>query len=216
MTLGRRHARIERVFYQGSLFGTSAPEADATFRGAARSALSAASWVEHVPGWLGGGDTLFGELIDRIELRQRTGVSMYDSIVDEPRLSATWHADDGDAEPHPALADLRWMLVERYHRPFDSIGFNLYRNGADSVAWHADRHHRHTTDPVIAIVSLGATRTIRLRRANGGPSLAWQLYCGDLFVMGGACQHEWQHCIPKQRRIVGPRLSVTFRHDTRV
>jgi hypothetical protein len=215
LTAASRGARIEHVFLQTSLFGSDEPAVDREFTSAARSALSGASWVEFVPGWLRGSDTLFSELLEHLDLRQRTGIAMYDSIVDEPRLSAWWHADDGEPEPHPVLAELRWALVDRYHRPFDAIGFNLYRDGDDSVAWHADRHHRYTTDPAIAIVSVGAARPLRMRRNDGGPSLSWSLGGGDLFVMGGACQHEWQHCVPKLRRAVGPRLSITFRHDVR-
>ena len=55
--------------------------------------------------------------------------------------------------------------------PFDSIGFNLYRDGRDSVAWHGDRHRHHVTDPVVAIVSVGARRPLRIRPRGGGPSL---------------------------------------------
>ncbi len=67
------------------------------------------------------------------------------------------------------------------------------------------------TNPVIAIVSLGVPRPLRLRPRGGGASLSWNLGNGDLFVMGGACQHDWEHTVPKVRVTTGPRLSVTFR-----
>ncbi len=92
---------------------------------------------------------------------------------------------------------------------------NLYRDGNDSVAWHGDRHRHHTTDPVVVLLSLGAPRPLKLRRRGGGPSRSWDLGGGDLFAMGGACQHDWEHCVPKLARAVGPRMSVAFRHDTR-
>jgi alkylated DNA repair dioxygenase AlkB len=207
---------MEQVFLQRSLFGTCDPSVDPDFPQAARIELDATSWVEHAPRWLGGADALFDDLLDRLHLRQRRQIPMYDSLVDEPRLTAWWHADDHPAgEPHEVLGDIRQLLVERYHRPFDSIGFNLYRDGSDSVAWHGDRHRHHVTDPIVAIVSLGARRPLKLRPRGGGASRSWDLGDGDLFVMGGACQHDWEHCIPKLRRAVGPRLSVTFRHDTR-
>ena len=90
--------------------------------------------------------------------RQRTGVRMFDSIVDEPRLSAWWRVEEGRPEPIPLLHDIRLLLAERYDEPFDSIGFNLYRDGNDSVAWHGDRHRHVVTNPVIAILSVGAPR----------------------------------------------------------
>jgi hypothetical protein len=199
------------VFYQGSLFGTLTPEFDASFDGAQRLDLDHTTWVELVPGWLRGADEVFDELTTTLAFRQRTGVRMYDSIVDEPRLSAWWRAEDGRPEPMPILGDIRRLLAERYAEPFDSIGFNLYRDGNDSVAWHADRHRHVVTNPVIAILSVGAPRPLRLRPRGGGQSLSWSLGNGDLFVMGGACQHQWEHTVPKVRITTGPRLSITFR-----
>ena len=66
-------------------------------------------------------------------------------------------------------------------------------------------------NPVIAIVSLGAPRPLRLRPRGAGRSLSWNLGNGDLLVMGGACQHDWEHTVPKVRVTTGPRMSVTFR-----
>jgi hypothetical protein len=215
LTAAPDRARIEHVFRQASLFGSCDPVADRAFRTASRSSLGGASWVEYVPGWLDGPDALFDDLLERLDLRQRTGVPMYDRFVDEPRLSAWWNEAEGAAEPLPVLGEIRWLLAERYDRHFDSIGFNLYRSERDSVAWHADRHRRRVTDPIVAILSVGASRPFQMRRLDGGASLTWGLGHGDLFVMGGACQHEWQHCVPKRRRPVGPRLSITFRHDAR-
>jgi alkylated DNA repair dioxygenase AlkB len=40
---------------------------------------------------------------------------------------------------------------------------NLYRNGVDSMGWHSDDERELGERPVIASVSLGATRRFRLR-----------------------------------------------------
>jgi alkylated DNA repair dioxygenase AlkB len=199
------------MFYQGSLFGTLVPEFDSTFRGLYRLDLDATTWVDLAPAWLTGSDQIYDELIAALPFEQRTGVRMYDRIVDEPRLSAWWRAEHGTPEPLPILRDIRLLLAERYGEPFDSIGFNLYRDGNDSVAWHGDRHRHVVTNPVIAIVSVGAPRPLRLRPRGGGSSVGWNLGNGDLFVMGGACQHDWQHTVPKIGVTTGPRLSITFR-----
>jgi alkylated DNA repair dioxygenase AlkB len=199
------------------LFGASTPQFDPGFRESVRIDLDGTSWVEFVPGWLQGADAVFDELVATLPLRQRTGVAMYDRLIDEPRLSAWWSAECGRAEPSAILHDMRLVLAERYAEPFDSIGFNLYRTGDDSVAWHGDRHRHVVTNPVIAIVSTGAPRPLKLRprRDQGGsrPSRSWALGNGDLFVMGGACQHDWEHTVPKVRSVAGPRLSITFRHS---
>jgi alkylated DNA repair dioxygenase AlkB len=199
------------VFWQGSLFGGLAPSFDTDFSEVRHIDLDDTSWVEHAPGWLAGADQLLDELVAVLPLRQRTGVRMYDQILDEPRLTAWWSLERSAAEPLPILHHMRLRLAERYAEPFDSIGFNLYRDGNDSVAWHGDRHRHFVTDPVVAIVSLGAPRPFRMRPRGGGTSLSWDLGNGDLMVMGGACQHDWEHTVPKVRRVSGPRMSVTFR-----
>jgi alkylated DNA repair dioxygenase AlkB len=209
--LATARATIEQVFWQTSLFGGLAPAFDEEFREAHRIDLDATSWVEHAPGWLGGADQMLDELVGVLPLKQRTGVRMYDQILDEPRLTAWWSVEHGVPEPLPILAHMRRLLAERYDEPFDSIGFNLYRDGNDSVAWHGDRHRHVVTNPVVAIVSLGAPRPFRVRPRGGGSSLSWDLGNGDLFVMGGACQHDWEHTVPKIRKVTGPRLSVSFR-----
>ena len=196
---------------QGSLFGALDPAVDATFCGVERLALDGSSWVDVAGGWLVGSDEVFEHLVGHLPLRQRTNIQMYDRLVDEPRLSAWWRLDGGTPEPLPILSEMRELLSHRYATEFDSIGFNLYRDGSDSVAWHGDRHRHEVVDPIVAIVSVGSPRPLRLRPRHGGPSRSWGLGHGDLFVMGGACQHDWEHTVPKVRH-AGPRLSITFRH----
>ncbi len=204
-----------RQITQPSLFGGLAPSYDPDFRESIRHELDTTTWVEHVPGWLNGSDVVFAELVATLPLRQRRSIKMFDQVVDEPRLSAWWSTECGTSEPMELLRDMRLLLADRYAEPFDSIGFNLYRDGADSVAWHGDRHRHVVTNPVIAIVSVGAPRPLRLRprrdRGGRGPSQSWALGNGDLFVMGGACQHDWEHAVPKVSHSTGPRLSITFR-----
>jgi alkylated DNA repair dioxygenase AlkB len=101
-------------------------------------------------------------------------------------------------------------LGRRYGVPLPSTSANLYRDGNDSVAWHGDRIGRARADAIVAIVSLGATRTMLLRPDGGGPSLSFPLRSGDLLVQGGTCQRTFQHCVPK-RAHAGPRISVMFR-----
>lgn len=206
------------MFSSLTLFDRSTPTVDPSFAACSRTELDGRSWVDVVPEWLHGADVVLDELVERLAWRQRRDVPMYDSFVDEPRLSSWWRATDDGPEPLPVLADIRRLLSDRYDVEFDSIGFNQYRDGRDSVAWHGDRHRHEVIDPVVAIVSVGQARTFRLRPrvARGArASLAWELGHGHLFVMGGACQHEWEHCVPKSATRVGSRISVTFRHGAR-
>ena len=126
--------------------------------------------------------------------------------------------DEGTPTDHlklPAvLGDICAALSDRYGVTFDRIWVNLYRDGADSVAWHGDRNAHVTRNPLVATISLGAPRKFQLRR-KGETSIAHELRPGpgDLIVMGGACQHDWEHCVPKTARPTMPRMSVTIRHS---
>jgi alkylated DNA repair dioxygenase AlkB len=106
---------------------------------------------------------------------------------------------------------MRLILSDRYGVTIDSVGFNLYRDGKDSVAWHGDRIAREIAEPVVALVSLGEPRSFLLRPRGGGRSRRFLLGGGDLLVTGGRTQRDWQHSVPKVAS-AGPRISLAFRH----
>ena len=199
------------LIWQQCLFAFDEPSVDAAFSTVARTWLDEHSWIDHAPRWLRGADLVFAELIALLPWRQRE-VTMYDRRLPEPRLTAWWTTSSPDTEVLPVLASARAALTRQYSRPFDSIGFNLYRDGHDSVAWHSDRERFELEDPTVAIVSTGQPRTFHVRPRGGGASHSWQLGHGDLFVMGGSCQHDFEHCVPKVAA-AGPRLSIMFRHN---
>jgi alkylated DNA repair dioxygenase AlkB len=138
-----------------------------------------------------------------------------------PRLVA-WHGDP-DAryrysgvlhEPSPwtdELSAVRRRVEALSGHRYNSVLANLYRDGRDSMGWHADDEPELGRDPVIASVSLGATRRFRLKHRATGQTFALDLTAGSLLVMAGATQHHWLHCVPKTARPVGPRINLTFR-----
>ncbi len=136
---------------------------------------------------------------------------MYDRVVDEPRLTSWRKTDEQNAVSHQWLEEARTSLSEHYDVSFDSVGLNLYRDGADSVAWHRDRIPPEVADPIVALVSLGEPRTFLVRPQGGGKSRSFRLGQGDLLVTGGQAQRRFEHSVPKVKRS-GPRLSIAFRH----
>lgn len=198
--------------WQGSLFDDGPARVDTSFARLARHTLDAASWVDHAPGWLRGSDAVFAELLTTAAWRQRE-VQMYDRRLLEPRLTAHW-GGPGEPSAPASLALMGAIVSERYGVEIDSIGVNLYRDGRDSVAWHRDRVAKVLTNPLVATVSLGSRRRFLLRPDGGGRTRqTFELGHGDLLVMGGACQHDWEHTVPKVAS-AGPRMSVTLRHTT--
>ncbi|QGF24869.1 alpha-ketoglutarate-dependent dioxygenase AlkB [Raineyella fluvialis] len=183
--------------------------------GVRRVPLRDGAWIDLRPGWLSGAEELFNALLPAVPWRAERRV-MYDAVVDVPRLTRFYGG--GEDLPHRAIAECRDALSAHCRaelgEEFVSVGMCLYRDGRDSVAWHGDRVGRsRTEDTMVAILSLGATRPLMLRPRGGGRSLSLPLGAGDLVVMGGSCQRTWEHCIPKTRRTMEPRISVQFRPE---
>lgn len=198
--------------WQPSLFGggDEAPAIDPGFDGLRRTELAEGAWVDVVPGWVRGADALFETMLERTPWRGRE-VHMYERTVVEPRLTYRWVLPERPALPDPVLVRMATVLSGRYGVEFTQVGANLYRDGADSVAWHGDRVARDLETATVALVSLGGVRPFRLRPAGGGPSVRFLPGPGDLLVMGGSCQRTWQHSVPKARGAAA-RISIQFRH----
>jgi alkylated DNA repair dioxygenase AlkB len=195
---------------QSSLFDLDPLTFDRTFSRLQRIQLDESAWVDVAPGWVTGSDALFRALAEILPWAQRTRF-LYEQHRIEPRLTAGWHA--GSERPlHPAiLEEMRRALSGHYGVQFDSAGFNLYRDGKDSVAWHRDKIPARIPQPVVALVSLGEPRRFLLRPRGGGASRPFPLGHGDLLVTGGETQRTWEHAVPKVAR-AGPRISIAFRH----
>lgn len=152
---------------------------------------------------------------------EQHNVVVYGRSIAQPRLVA-WFAPPGvtyryaglTLEPHaltPLLIQLKKRVEVIAGAQFNSVLMNLYRTGADSNGWHADNEPEFGVDPVIASLSLGATRRFDLRNRETKETIKTNLASGDLVVMSGDCQREWIHQAPKQLRVQEPRINLTFR-----
>lgn len=199
---------------QGSLFDTGEEVGLGPLR-PRRVTLGLGAWLDLAPGWLSGADELYDALRADVPWRAERR-QMYERVVDVPRLTCFY--DGHEPLPHPVLAEARGALSAHYRaelgEPFVTLGMCLYRDGADSVAWHGDRIGRsRDQDTMIAIISVGSARDLALRPRDGGPSRRFSVGHGDLAVMGGSCQRTWDHAIPKATRATGPRISIQYRVD---
>ena len=201
---------------QPTLFDLTPLDFDRTFSRLERIQLDDTAWLDLAPGWVSGSDALFRTLVETLPWAQRTRF-LYEQHRIEPRLTAGWQAERSGPLQPPLLEEIRASLSEHYGVRFDSAGFNYYRDGRDSVAWHRDKIPARIHQPVVALVSLGEPRRFLLRPRGGGTSRPFMLGHGDLFVTGGETQRTWEHGVPKVAH-AGPRISIAFRHgmDTRV
>lgn len=175
---------------------------------------------EYVPSYIANADKLFSELVDVIEWAPRRPAP-FGHIT--PR-DECWYHDDGTPYRFgtvareacivwpAALLTLQRRLSDELGQAFNSVLCNMYRDGSDSVAWHSDDEPELGATPTIASLSLGATRLFKTRRkADRSDRRVWAVSSGDLLIMRGDCQREWEHSIPKTRQSCGPRINLTFR-----
>jgi alkylated DNA repair dioxygenase AlkB len=148
-------------------------------------------------------------------------VFVFGRWVAQPRLTA-WYGDPGQSyrysgiklRPHPwtsELTEVRALCEQLAGTRFNSVLANLYRDGSDGVAWHADDESELGENPVIASVSLGQERRFDLRHRDTGETVRTQPPSGSVLVMAGSTQHHWLHQVPKTAKPVGPRINLTFR-----
>lgn len=182
-------------------------------------ALTALHW----PGWLNtqAADQALAQLLAEIPWQQGQ-VRLFGKWLNEPRLSA-WYGDADSAYTyagrqlaplpwHDTLQRLRQQVQGFLQQPFNSVLLNYYRHGDDSMGYHRDNEPELGPQPVIASLSLGATRRFVLRQLKAPHErVALPLAHGDLLLMYGDSQRDWQHALPKQKRIDAPRLNLTFR-----
>lgn len=178
--------------------------------------------VLYQPGWLP--PAVAGALMQRL-LREipwtQHQVRMFGRELPSPRLSA-W-IGDADAvytysrvrhQPAPwtpALAQLRERLQVELGARFNSVLANRYRDGRDSMGWHADDEPELGREPLIASISLGAVRRMRFRARDRSAVAAIDLADGSLLLMGGRTQTLYQHAVDKTCADTGERINLTFR-----
>ncbi|NKB31729.1 MAG: alpha-ketoglutarate-dependent dioxygenase AlkB [Pseudomonadales bacterium] len=109
---------------------------------------------------------------------------------------------------------IRRRIQELTSLTFNSVLLNYYRDGRDSVAWHADDEAELGPSPIIASVSLGAAREFQLRRKTRDKTekIRLNLQNGSLLVMGSTLQTHWEHRLPKVKHLQEARVNLTFRN----
>jgi alkylated DNA repair dioxygenase AlkB len=110
------------------------------------------------------------------------------------------------------ITELERRLAMKYGTDFNIVLLNLYRDGQDSNGWHSDDEAELGKNPMIASISLGEERVFHLRHKQR-KELKHKITLGhgSLLLMKGSTQHHWQHQLPKSRRVLKPRINLTFR-----
>ena len=160
-------------------------------------------------------------LISEIDWKQYQ-IKIFGKTLDQPRLTAYY----GGGHPYyaysniklqpipftPILLSIKNKIEALTLEKFNGVLLNYYRNGDDSMGWHADDEKELGTNPVIASLSFGASRNFQLQHSLDKSISKATIVLNDasLLIMKGETQHFWKHQIPKQKN-KGPRINLTFR-----
>ena len=194
------------------LFNTSAIVNILPFDGAADyygMALSAAEAQLHLD-----------RLLTHIEWRNDEAVIFVRHII--TKRNVAWYGDGNYAYAYsgktrqalawtPDLLTLKARVETITGKMFNSCLLNLYHNGEEGMAWHSDDEKTLEKDGAIASLSLGAERKFSFRHRKTGQTLSMQLEPGSLLVMHGVTQDHWLHSLPKTKKVIAPRINLTFR-----
>ncbi len=168
-------------------------------------------------------DRLLDGLFNEIEWRQNS-IILFGKKHLLPRLEA-WYGDNGVTYCYSGIKhkstiwSANLLLVKNriekdLNYKFNSVLLNYYRTGIDSNGWHSDDEKELGINPIIASISLGSSRKFKMKHntnKNDDSKIDVSLDHGSLLVMKGTTQHFWKHCIPKTKKIIKPRLNLTFR-----
>lgn len=153
---------------------------------------------------------------------QEDDIKLFGKTYKQPRLTAlygdkdkTYSYSNIKMTPNlwtPTLLKIKEDIEYITKEAFTTVLLNLYRDGNDSNGWHSDNEKELGNDPFIASLSFGAKRTFHFKHKQD-TSLKFKIDLGhgSLLVMGGETQTFWKHQIPKSKRVLAPRINLTFR-----
>ncbi|SHG06649.1 Alkylated DNA repair dioxygenase AlkB [Salegentibacter echinorum] len=166
-------------------------------------------------------NSLYDSLYRAISWQQKN-IKIFGKNIPQPRLT-TFFAEKGVSytysglqwQPESFPSEIKKLMkkLEAVSRvKFNTCLANLYRDGQDSMGWHADDEKVLGKNPVIASLSLGGKRRFRWKHKTQ-KSLKDELILnhGSLLLMQGGMQHHWKHQLPKTKIKVSPRINLTFR-----
>ncbi len=173
--------------------------------------LDETSWVDVVRGFAQDSEATMARLLTDVAWKQNRMIRG-GRMVDDPRLDGMLSRAQAEAEP--TLHFTRLVLDARYRCRLIGPAFVYYRNGRDSMGLHRDDEMRWLDRTIIAGLAFGATRPFVLQSVRSKQTVELSIASGDLYVMGGRCQADWLHGVPKLDEC-GPKISAVWRWTSR-
>lgn len=166
--------------------------------------------------------TTYFKMLQKETVWRQDDIKLFGKTYPQPRLTALYGSDTKSYSYSgitmfptpftPTLLEIKTRIETVVEKKFNTVLLNLYRDGNDSNGWHSDDEQELGKNPCIASVSLGVERPFHLKhKQEKNLTYKISLSHGSLFIMRGTTQHFWKHQLPKSKRIITPRINLTFR-----
>tara|TARA_R110000737_G_scaffold17130_1_gene34596 strand:+ start:38386 stop:38997 length:612 start_codon:yes stop_codon:yes gene_type:complete len=109
------------------------------------------------------------------------------------------------------LRQLKNLVEQKSGESFNSCLLNLYHDGSEGMAWHSDGEKDLKKNGAIASISLGAERKFAFKHKVSKEVISLVLENGSLLVMKDETQSHWLHRLPPTKKVLYPRINLTFR-----
>ena len=170
-------------------------------------------------------DALFASLLKTVNWKEDQLV-MFGKLITTKRKVA-WVGDAGCSYTYsgvkkfpqawtPALLEIKQKVEALAQHTFNSCLLNLYHDGSEGMGWHSDDEKELEQAAPIASVSFGGERKFTFKHKFDRTSVSLTLANGSVLLMQAPTQQYWQHSLTKTKRLVAPRINLTFRairHD---
>ncbi|MBK8683609.1 MAG: alpha-ketoglutarate-dependent dioxygenase AlkB [Bacteroidetes bacterium] len=165
-------------------------------------------------------EKLFAVLLNEIEWQQDEVMMFGKRIVTQRRMA--WYGDENKQyrysgilrTPKPwtrTLQEIQHLVNSTFQTSLNACLMNLYRNGEEGMGWHSDDEPELGKEPIIVSLSLGAQRAFDFKHKDLGNKQRIYIEDGSLLLMKGATQKHWKHALPKSKKVLNPRINLTFR-----
>ncbi|WP_317041130.1 alpha-ketoglutarate-dependent dioxygenase AlkB family protein [Cyclobacterium xiamenense] len=110
------------------------------------------------------------------------------------------------------LLEIKTIAEKHTGETYNSCLLNLYHSGEEGMAWHSDGEKDLKKHGAIASLSLGAERKFAFKHKKRKNTVSLYLEHGSLLLMKGITQDHWLHRLPPTKKVLDPRINLTFRY----
>ncbi len=164
--------------------------------------------ILHINNFINDADALFEMLVTNVNWDERMAArktASFGKAYNYSQISYPYQ------EFLPELKIINDTLTKTIGFEPNNCLINYYLDGKSKMGYHSDQTDILEVDTGIAIISIGATRTLKFKSIEDTDKLLdYELNSGSLIYMTQEIQKHWLHAIPKAETDKG-RISLTFR-----